>query len=70
MTIERQERLFLASLICAVALLIGPGLAIRWYRSGMQQAVYARQGIEMTRWEIFIGCEPDERQIHFAEEGH
>lgn len=46
----------------AVTLVI---LGIAWYQAGVQTEVYRRQNVEMTQWEVFVGCTPAERQIHF-----
>jgi hypothetical protein len=35
----------------------------QWYSAGMQRDVYKRQGVEMSRWEVFIGVKPVERSI-------
>jgi hypothetical protein len=32
-----------------------------WYIAGLQAAVYRRQGIEVTQWELFHGAKPAER---------
>lgn len=38
-----------------------------WYRAGIQQHVYEREGIHMSQWEIFIGTRPLERTINIKE---
>lgn len=38
---------------------------LAWYQAGIQVEVYRRQNVEMTRREVFMGCTPAERQIHF-----
>lgn len=35
-----------------------------WYRAGVQKRVYDRQGIQMTQWEVFVGAEPAQKNIH------
>ena len=35
----------------------------KWYRAGVQQGVYERQGVTMSRWEVFIGAQPVERYV-------
>lgn len=32
-----------------------------WYIAGLQAAVYRRQGIDVTQWELFNGAKPAER---------
>jgi low temperature requirement protein LtrA len=29
-----------------------------WYIAGQQAAIYAQQGITMTRWQVLIGVKP------------
>jgi hypothetical protein len=43
--------------------LIAVGPTIAWYRAGLQQRVYQRQGVEMTQWEVFMGAKPVERYV-------
>lgn len=35
-----------------------------WINAGAQRDVYARQGIEMTRWEVFCGAKPPEQNVN------
>ena len=39
-------------------LFIAACVAFHVYKTGVQQQVYHRQGIEISRWEVFIGCTP------------
>lgn len=39
----------------------------KWYSAGVQLAIYKRQGIEMTHWEVFIGATPAERVVQIKE---
>ncbi len=43
------------------------GLWFPWYQAGMQVAVYERQGIHMTQWEVYMGIQPAERVIQIKE---
>lgn len=45
----------------ALCLLIGGG--IEWYKAGMQQEAYRRQGIQISRWECFWGIKPAEMAV-------
>ena len=45
----------------AVALSLAFGVA--WYSAGLQCAVYERQGVHMTQWEVFCGAKPIVRQL-------
>lgn len=54
-----------AVLSCAaLALVIAGSLAMRGCSAAAQAAVYRREGIEMSTWEVFIGCRPAERTIN------
>lgn len=44
-------------------IVFGPLAGWRWYKAGLQTAAYQRQGIVITRWEVFCGIEPAERVI-------
>jgi hypothetical protein len=45
-------------------LIITPfALGFKYYRAGVQQEVYHRQGVEMSRSEIFWGAQPAERAM-------
>lgn len=37
-----------------------------WYKAGVQQGVYQRQGVQMSRWEVFLGAKPVERYMQPA----
>ncbi len=37
-----------------------------WYRAVVQQEVWRRQGCEMTRWEVFMGSKPIERNMRVS----
>lgn len=51
---------FVGGIFLLLAVLaISAGIA--WYRAGVQQAVWSREGIELSRWEIMMGAEPKER---------
>ena len=50
--------------IIVVGLVLGGALMWGWYRAGIQAAVYEREGIHMTQWEVFIGSRPAERTIN------
>jgi hypothetical protein len=34
-----------------------------WYVAGVQQQVYARQGVQMSHWEIMLGARPVVRPL-------
>lgn len=46
---------------CAVALVLCACLLWETYRASVQAAVYRRQGVEMTTWEVMLGSKPVER---------
>ena len=54
---------YLSVPIIMILLVLSFGAVITWYKAGVQQAVYARQGIHMTRAELFWGAKPAERTI-------
>lgn len=47
--------------IALMAIIGAPMFA--WYKAGLQQEVYRRQGVEMTQWEVFMGAKPVERYV-------
>ena len=59
-----DSRIISSSAALFIAALAGFA-AFAWYQAGVQADVYRRQGVEMTQWEVLIGCQPAERQIHF-----
>lgn len=50
-----------------VVVLVTVPVAASWYKAGVQQEVYRRQGVEMSRWELFMGAQPVERYLVPAE---
>ena len=62
MSIDDEFKPFIA-LSLLFTLIIGGATAYEWYKAGQQAALYKRQGIQMTQWEVFIGLEPAERVI-------
>lgn len=57
--------------VCLMLLVVfALAAAYSWYGAGLQQKVYERQGIEMTRWECFIGAQPAEAVIQIKENHH
>lgn len=50
---------------CVIALVIffGTWFGWQWYKSSVQVGVYARQGVQMSTWEVFLGAKPVERMI-------
>ena len=49
---------------CVLVGILFLGLAFYgWYRAGVQQEVYKRQGCEMSQWEVFMGAKPIDRQL-------
>lgn len=59
----------LVSLLSLAALLavVAGGLAISWYRAGVQVGIYQRQGIVMSQWEVFCGARPAESVIQIKD---
>ena len=58
--------------VCSLALLllfIAGVVAWGWYRAGVQQEVYRRQGVEMSQWEVYMGAKPIERRLITKEDG-
>jgi hypothetical protein len=50
--------------VCGVIILLMSFLfCVSWYRAGVQQEVWHRQGVRMTQWEVFWGAKPVERYI-------
>lgn len=49
--------------VAIILLVAGVVWGTAWYKAGVQQDVYRRQGVEMSQWEIFIGSKPVERYI-------
>lgn len=67
---ETRDQIF-GSLILVALLGVPCGAVwLAWYQAGMQQRAYARQGIEVTRWEIFMGVSPAEKVIQIRERDH
>jgi len=68
----RSETVFtlkLASIaVCALLGVIAANFAWSWYVAGVQQAVWERQGIHMSRWEVFIGADPAQKSIQILPE--
>jgi hypothetical protein len=56
-------QLSLAAVIFFVLLLFGGAIGFSWYKAGIQQQVWERQGVHMTRWEVFVGSKPIVRQL-------
>lgn len=52
----RMVLLLAALVICGVT-------GAKWYAAGIQRDVYARQGCRMTRWEVFCGAKPIDRNF-------
>jgi hypothetical protein len=55
--------MFVALIIVAVVGIIGGPILFKWYAAGVQVAVYERQGVHMTRWEVFVGAKPIVRSV-------
>jgi hypothetical protein len=55
--------IMLVLLALAIVVLLGIGIAVDWYHAGVQQQVWERQGVHMSRWEVFMGAKPIVRQI-------
>ena len=53
---------FIASIGVAVTLLA------HLYQASVQSAVYRREGIEVSTWEVFVGAKPAERTINVKEQ--
>lgn len=41
-----------------VLLVFGIGAGWYWYRASVQQAVWERQGVHVTTWEVLWGAKP------------
>ncbi len=64
----KDEALFGCAALLVIFLVIAPALiGWKWYRAGVQQSIYVRQGIEMSQWEVFLGMEPAEKVIQVRE---
>lgn len=44
------------------------GAVSSWYGASVQAAVYRRQGVEMSTWEVMCGAKPVERSFRVAPE--
>lgn len=64
MSTESENPLFgcLGVFIVLLVVMV-PCLAWNWYKAGVHQEVYRRQGCEMSRWEILMGAKPIDRQL-------
>ncbi len=61
---NKEESWTTVFILAAILLVVGVGaLGFRWYKAGVQQEVYRRQGCEMSRWEVFMGARPIERYM-------
>jgi hypothetical protein len=58
----------IGALVLLIALVIVASEGCQWYKAGVQAKVYRRQGVEMSRWEVFCGAKPVERYL--KEPGH
>lgn len=55
--------IFIAIALAIVLLIAGVAGGIGWYRAGVQQAVWERQGAHLTQWEVFMGALPVVRTL-------
>lgn len=63
----RPETKALVVMFGILGLVVALGIWWIWYVAGVQVEVYRRQGITMTRWEVFVGAEPAERVVQVKE---
>jgi len=49
--------------VIVVLVFFGGFLAWEWYAAGVQREVWARQGCQMSQWEVFMGAKPIERNF-------
>lgn len=68
MSVDDRPGCMVLLLLGVIAVILIGAAGWEWYRAGVQQAVYARQGIIMSQWEVFIGMEPAERVIQVKPE--
>lgn len=54
----------IAMVVCVVLI----GAVSSWYGATVQAAVYRRQGVEMSTWEVMCGAKPVERSFRMAPE--
>lgn len=54
-----REFIFIALFIAVCGLFV----TFEWYTASKQADVYRRSGVEMSTWEVFIGCKPITREV-------
>lgn len=54
--------------LVAPFIILASAIAYSWYLAGIQVAVYERQGVHMTRMEVFLGAEPIVRPVIIQEQ--
>lgn len=59
----KNDRWFLIGVVGLFSAVIVGAAAWGWYKAGIQQEVYRRQGVEMSRWEVYLGAKPVERYV-------
>lgn len=56
---EMRMAIFLTALVVSIAgVMLGITWTIDYYQSGIKAAVWKRQGIHLTQWEVFMGAKP------------
>jgi hypothetical protein len=43
------------------------GVSLEWYQAGVKAAMYHRNGIEVSQWEVFCGATPPARILMLPE---
>lgn len=63
---DQTEKRFVAA-VAGLFVVLALGSALHaWWRASTQQAVWAREGVHLTTWEVFMGAKPAERVIREA----
>lgn len=63
MNFSSEDRNFIIISGLILMLVLGASLGLAWYRAGVQRAVWKREGIHLTQFEIFTGAKPATRVI-------
>ncbi len=58
---------FMCVCVLILTYIIVVGVLLGWYKAGVQTAVYERQGVHMTQFEVFIGAKPITRNMVVTE---
>ena len=60
---DRELATMISCIVAFLIVVLSIAAGISWYAAGVQQRVWARQGVEMTQWEVFCGADPIVRNM-------